>query len=88
MLISWVAICRGAVIHGITSLGLSECLDVKVETRIARMSYGVMISLPFNPKLHSPEDRYIDACTLEPMATKQMEWLLRKVWTAIRITPF
>ncbi|KAK9438890.1 Heat shock protein Hsp70 [Metarhizium brunneum] len=74
----WVAICRGAVIHGITSLGLSECLDVKVETRIARMSYGVMISQPFNPELHSPEDRCINACTLKPMATNQMEWLLRK----------
>ncbi|OAA42644.1 Heat shock protein Hsp70 [Metarhizium rileyi] len=74
----WVAICRGAVIHGITTLGLSKSLNVKVKTRVARMSYGIEISEYFDPSIHSDADWYIDSHTLRPMAEKQMRWFIRQ----------
>ncbi|KHO00120.1 Heat shock protein Hsp70 [Metarhizium album ARSEF 1941] len=74
----WAAICRGAVAHGITALGLSGCCDVKVDTRVARMSYGVEISEPFNHEIHSYKDWFIDPCTLEQEAANQMQWFIRQ----------
>ncbi|KAG5949900.1 hypothetical protein E4U53_005660 [Claviceps sorghi] len=64
----WVAICRGAVLYGIASLYLSASNNVKVESRIARMSYGICIE----------EDKYFDHAQKKWMAHNQMDWFLEQ----------
>ncbi|KAK2136823.1 hypothetical protein NOF04DRAFT_1338816 [Fusarium oxysporum II5] len=54
----WSAICRGAVVHGITNHGLSATLGVTVGARVARNSYGVMFHTGFDPQKHRLSDKY------------------------------
>lgn len=49
-------------------------------TRIARMSYGVMVQERYNPVLHFDEDVREDAFNpKERWAVNQIQWLIRKV---------
>ncbi|KAM6531674.1 hypothetical protein FSOLCH5_001128 [Fusarium solani] len=72
----WTAICRGAVVQGLTTHNLSPSLEVKVQARIARMSYGVRHQTPFIAGYHNLEDKFWDENHHEYMATNQMRWYL------------
>ncbi|RKL33579.1 hypothetical protein BFJ72_g9803 [Fusarium proliferatum] len=74
----WTAICRGAVVHGITNYGLSATLGVTVGARVARNSYGVMFSTEFDPQKHQRSDKYWSEDRQEWRASNQMEWFLRE----------
>ncbi|KAF4995123.1 hypothetical protein FDECE_12894 [Fusarium decemcellulare] len=74
----WTAICRGAVVQGLTTLNMSPTLGVKVEERVARMSYGTDYATDFVPRVHRKEDRYWSETRQKYQAGGQMHWFLRK----------
>ncbi|KAF5235489.1 hypothetical protein FANTH_11713 [Fusarium anthophilum] len=74
----WKAICRGAVVHGITNYGLSATLGVTVGARVARNSYGVMFNADFDPREHKLSDKCWSEQEQEWYATNQMDWFLRQ----------
>ncbi|KAG6003968.1 hypothetical protein E4U21_001548 [Claviceps maximensis] len=74
----WVAICRGAVLYGLASLQLPDLKNVKVESRVARMSYGIIIWQEYDFLRHSSKDMVFDGVTQTWMATDQMDWLLKQ----------
>uniref|UniRef100_A0A0D2XA94 Heat shock 70 kDa protein 12B n=1 Tax=Fusarium oxysporum (strain Fo5176) TaxID=660025 RepID=A0A0D2XA94_FUSOF len=53
----WTAICRGAVVQGLVRHNPSTNLGVDVETRVARMSYGIMYGSPFIEGYHNEADK-------------------------------
>ncbi|KAF5601485.1 mitochondrial-type heat shock 70 [Fusarium subglutinans] len=74
----WSAICRGAVVHGITNHGLSATLGVTVGARVARNSYGVRFGCKFDPQKHRQCDKHWSEQRQEWRAGNQMEWFLRE----------
>ncbi|KAH7218836.1 hypothetical protein DER44DRAFT_835744 [Fusarium oxysporum] len=74
----WSAICRGAVVHGITNHGLSATLGVTVGARVARNSYGVMFHTGFDPQKHRLSDKYWSEEHQKWRASNQMQWFLRE----------
>ncbi|WYZ35190.1 hypothetical protein EsH8_I_001466 [Colletotrichum jinshuiense] len=74
----WTAICRGAVIHGLTQRNLAPDLAVGIKSRISRMSYGTKFSSVFDPKIHDITNRYWDDEEQAWKASNQMEWFLEK----------
>ncbi|EMT61794.1 Mitochondrial-type heat shock protein 70 [Fusarium odoratissimum] len=69
----WSAICRGAVVHGITNHGLSATLGVTVGARVARNSYGVMFHTGFDPQKHRLSDKYWSEEHQKWRASNQMQ---------------
>lgn len=76
---SWSAICRGAVIYGMTKKKLGSQLRVEVASRIARESYGVVGEEPFDKKVHPPEDQWFDHILGKDMCIRLMKWHVKKV---------
>ncbi|KAG6041415.1 hypothetical protein E4U41_004513 [Claviceps citrina] len=74
----WVAICRGAVLYGITLLRLPRSGSVKVESRVSRMSYGIIVQELFNRRKHLVEDKYFDCLDDKWKARRQMSWFLKQ----------
>lgn len=78
---SWTAICRGAVIHGLTVEKVPSHFSVEVASRISRASYGVMCMEKWDEQKHQghPEDRIFDNQHRMWKANNQMKWLIREV---------
>ncbi|WQF77449.1 Putative ATPase, nucleotide binding domain-containing protein [Colletotrichum destructivum] len=74
----WTAICRGAVIQGLTRNNLALGLSVRVKSRIARMNYGTTFDPKFDPKLHHFKDKLWDEIEQDWKAKDQMEWYMKK----------
>ncbi|EGO59403.1 hypothetical protein NEUTE1DRAFT_39823 [Neurospora tetrasperma FGSC 2508] len=74
----WTAICRGAVIHAATQSGIGK-LSVQVQTRVARASYGICLSEPWDTRRHDPEDKYLCEIDQKYFARNQMAWLLKEI---------
>ncbi|KPM41605.1 hypothetical protein AK830_g4982 [Neonectria ditissima] len=72
----WTAICRGAVIRGLTEQSLSPDLQIKVGARIARMSYGVEYYCTWIEGVHQSRDKVWKEKSCEYVAQNQMEWFL------------
>lgn len=53
--------------------------QLAITNRIARKSYGVTYSAPWQFTEHSIEDSYLDEVTYEWMARGQMDWFIEKV---------
>ncbi|KAJ5365517.1 hypothetical protein N7517_008403 [Penicillium concentricum] len=68
---AWSAVARGAVIRGQEGN--------QVERRIARCSYGINVSVKFDPKKH-PADQNLEWCPYEEQwkARNRMTWYIRK----------
>jgi hypothetical protein len=49
-----------------------------VSARLARYSYGIPVSVPFNPKVHLQGDRILDNAEGIWRANNQMKWLLKR----------
>ena len=73
----WSLACRGATMWGLQNASSSVFADRTVRARLSRFSYGLCYAVPFDPILHSQQDRcvYPDGTH---MAMNQMEWLIRK----------
>ncbi|RGP77335.1 hypothetical protein FLONG3_4570 [Fusarium longipes] len=74
----WSAICRGAVLEGLSRNNLSAGLGIVVESRVARMSYGIKHSEPFVPGKHKNVDKVWCDKENQWMAQNQMQWFLRE----------
>ncbi|KAM0564412.1 hypothetical protein ACHAPJ_000625 [Fusarium lateritium] len=74
----WTAICRGAVVHGVTRYNLSPSLGVRVDTRVARRSYGVQFQCKFDPIKHLRRHKVWSEKEQEWKASDQMAWFLRE----------
>ncbi|KAK2024068.1 actin-like ATPase domain-containing protein [Colletotrichum zoysiae] len=74
----WTAICRGAVIQGLTQHNLSPGLSVNVKSRIARVSYGVSVRENFDKKKHSSKSKIWCKDEQKWLADDQMNWFLKQ----------
>ncbi|KAM0424774.1 hypothetical protein ACHAPT_010084 [Fusarium lateritium] len=74
----WTAICRGAVVHELSRENLCLHLGIKVESRIARMSYGITYWEPYNEHLHRRDDMVWSESNYKYMARNQMIWFLKE----------
>ncbi|CAM1506717.1 Fc.00g063580.m01.CDS01 [Cosmosporella sp. VM-42] len=74
----WTAICRGAVVRGLTEHDLAQDLGVKIEARIARISYGIDYQTPWVPGKHLECDKVWREAQYKYMATRQMNWFLKQ----------
>ncbi|EQB48470.1 hypothetical protein CGLO_12301 [Colletotrichum gloeosporioides Cg-14] len=72
----WTAICRGAVVQGLTRRNLTPGLSVKVQSRIARASYGVGFNTRFDPSKHLEKDKFWCDVNQEWKAKNQIHWYL------------
>ncbi|KAK2937323.1 hypothetical protein FoTM2_000541 [Fusarium oxysporum f. sp. vasinfectum] len=70
----WTAICRGAVVQGLVRHNPSANLGVDVETRVARMSYGIVYSSPFIEGYHNEADKTWSHVHQNYRANRQMAW--------------
>ncbi|KAK2765804.1 hsp70 family chaperone [Colletotrichum kahawae] len=75
----WSAICRGAVIRGLTQARDSREFPVKIASRIARISYGTTFYETFNPTIHLNIDRAWDEKEMKWVANNQVQWYLKQV---------
>ncbi|KAJ4418730.1 hypothetical protein N0V82_005403 [Gnomoniopsis sp. IMI 355080] len=74
----WSAICRGAVIHGMTVEKVDSPLSVEIRSRVARASYGIVCREAWDPTKHSIEDKIFDPQQQLWKATNQMKWLINE----------
>ncbi|RSM15047.1 hypothetical protein CDV31_005127 [Fusarium ambrosium] len=74
----WTAICRGAVVHELSKQNISGDIAVKVEARIARMSYGVTHNSPFDDYKHLQTDKFWCEKERKYKAKNQMTWFLKE----------
>lgn len=85
-LLSWTAISRGAVIHGMNLENVDSPLSIKVASRSSRASYGVVCWEHWDDKKHvhdpqniSGDKSFIDEKDDVHKAKDQMKWLIKKV---------
>ncbi|KAI0201632.1 hypothetical protein F4808DRAFT_469316 [Astrocystis sublimbata] len=74
----WTAICRGAALVGAGSSSANDDHLPKVESRIARLSYGLVYTQMFDPKRHDRRDLFWDDIRGEWRADNQMQWVVRR----------
>ncbi|KAI7771308.1 hypothetical protein ACKAV7_001283 [Fusarium commune] len=74
----WTAICRGAVVQGLVQRNPSANLGVKVEARVARMSYGIMYGTPFIEGQHNEADKTWSHVYHGYRANRQIAWFLKE----------
>ncbi|KAH0430382.1 hsp70 family chaperone [Colletotrichum camelliae] len=75
---AWSAICRGAVIRGLTQASDSREFPVKIASRIARISYGTTFCETFDPTVHLNVDRAWDETEMKWVANNQVQWYLKQ----------
>ncbi|KAJ2991945.1 hypothetical protein NUW58_g2336 [Xylaria curta] len=75
----WTAICRGAALFGAAGLS-SDTVDGQqlVQSRIARLNYGIELRHPFIEGVHDPRDKVWCNLTREWYASNQMQWFIRR----------
>ncbi|KAF5713871.1 hypothetical protein FMUND_7702 [Fusarium mundagurra] len=74
----WTAICRGAVVQGLVRHNPLANLGVEVETRVARMSYGIKCRTPFVEGHHNEADKLWSHVYQNYRAENQMAWFLKE----------
>ncbi|KAF3767179.1 hypothetical protein M406DRAFT_39951 [Cryphonectria parasitica EP155] len=74
----WTAVSRGAVIHAIASQNIRGGVAAKVESRIARASYGYNYHDKFEPGKHREEDKIWSEVFQHYRADQLMTWFLQK----------
>jgi len=67
------AVCRGA-----TLWGLEQNHATSFISRIARISYGIVLSMPFNNSIHRTSEKVWDEAKSQWLASGQMKWLLKR----------
>lgn len=75
---SWSAICRGATLWGLEHSKSFEIVPTVTE-RLARYSYGIEKTVPYDAKKHRSTDAYWSPAQQKHMAQNQMYWFIRKV---------
>ncbi|KAK2006639.1 actin-like ATPase domain-containing protein [Colletotrichum eremochloae] len=75
---SWSAICRGAVIQGLTRRNAVAGLSMGVKSRVARVSYGTVFYEEYDQKLHLDIDRTWNEEEMKWMASNQVHWYLKQ----------
>ncbi|GJC80448.1 hypothetical protein ColLi_03286 [Colletotrichum liriopes] len=83
---SWTAICRGAVIQGLSQQNLSSGLSVSVRSRIARASYGTTYTADFVKKKHSASSKTWREDEQKWVANNQMDWFLEQVIESLYVS--
>ncbi|KAJ4137767.1 hypothetical protein NW768_003357 [Fusarium equiseti] len=74
----WTAICRGAVVRGITGHGISTGLGVQIGARVARKSYGCCFNTEFDEEKHLQQHKYWNENRQRWDANSQMKWFLKE----------
>ena len=75
----WTAICRGAVIRGLSDAEIKSQTQSLVVSRVSRINYGILFTAPFDEEKHDERDRVWDEDELRWRANNQMDWYLKKV---------
>jgi hypothetical protein len=75
----WTAICRGAVIRGLSDAEIQSQSHSLVVSRVSRVSYGMSYRTRFDDDIHHLDDRIWDSQELCWKAENQMHWYLKRV---------
>ncbi|GKT59672.1 HSP70 family chaperone [Colletotrichum tofieldiae] len=73
----WTAICRGAVIQGLTRQSLGVGLSVMVSSRISRLNYGIKVFRVYDSARHRPVDKVWCVMKQKFMAGNQTQWYIK-----------
>lgn len=80
----WTAVVRGAVYHGLVRSKMTDNLNVSIESRVSRYSYGTLVNaMPFDATMHEQEDRFYCSANQAWLAGNQTMWFV----DIVRITP-
>ena len=71
------AVCRGAVMHGLTVQNVKGRPNVDIVARVVRSSYGVCWNEPWKKGKHAFKDKSM-SLTQGEVAKNQMRWFLKK----------
>ncbi|KAI8671215.1 hypothetical protein NCS57_00595700 [Fusarium keratoplasticum] len=73
----WTAVVRGAVYHGLVRSKMTDNLNVSIESRISRYSYGTLVNaMPFDATMHEQEDRFYCSANQAWLAANQTMWFV------------
>ncbi|KAL2694137.1 hypothetical protein Neosp_000709 [[Neocosmospora] mangrovei] len=73
----WTAVVRGAVHHGLVRSNLTDNINVSIESRVSRYSYGTLVNaMPFDEKMHRQEDRFFCSANQAWLAANQTMWFV------------
>ena len=76
----WTAVSRGAVLRGIAQITDADSPTARIESRIARASYGTLVNRwPFEKDTDHPEDKEWCPYKQTYFAADQAQWFLRNV---------
>ena len=77
----WSSICRGATLWGLEHSELTAAVNDNptITSRLSRYSYGIVVSVPYDPSKHLVQDRFHDAVEGIDRAANQMQWFLKRV---------
>ncbi|KAI8720957.1 hypothetical protein NCS52_00541900 [Fusarium sp. LHS14.1] len=73
----WTAVVRGAVHHGLVRSNLTDNINVSIESRVSRYSYGTLVNaIPFDETMHEQEDRFYCPANQAWLAGNQTMWFV------------
>ncbi|KAJ4236000.1 hypothetical protein NW759_001086 [Fusarium solani] len=73
----WTAVVRGAVYHGLVRSKMTDNLNVSIESRVSRYSYGTLVNaMPFDATMHEQEDRFYCSANQAWLAGNQTMWFV------------
>lgn len=75
----WTAICRGAVIRGLSDMDVRSAVSSMIVKRVSRYSYGIAATDEYIEGQHDVMDRAWDPVEGMFVARNQMDWYLRRV---------
>ncbi|KAL8296766.1 hypothetical protein RB600_001999 [Gaeumannomyces tritici] len=79
----WTAVVRGAAMMGLRSVA-PHLGQIQVTSRVARQSYGVELSVPFDDKVHDKSKKYGDRGGWKGLV-KTMNWFIVKSYPEIDV---
>lgn len=75
----WTAICRGAVIRGLSDAEIQSQKRSLILSRVSRHNYGIVYQPKFDEMKHDRQDRIMCPKELCYKAKDQMAWYLKMV---------
>ncbi|KAK5107132.1 hypothetical protein LTR62_001690 [Meristemomyces frigidus] len=74
----WTAICRGAVIRGLSATPVGSEKGSLVVARVSRLSYGIVFMSGWDDSLYEQQDKYWCTQEMAWKADNQMHWYLER----------
>ncbi|KAI1268069.1 hypothetical protein F5Y18DRAFT_442467 [Xylariaceae sp. FL1019] len=74
----WSAVCRGATLSGVAGRGITSENNVRVQSRVARLSYGMTYHAHWDEAVHDLRDKFLCPTTGSWFARDQLQWFVKR----------